>query len=262
MQKTLLLVVPLFAVACSYPRFVASKIVELDVPLAEASKLDCKTHNGNITITPGELSDTIHIRAEIKVRGYTQEEAEDNLAQLSIGQKQDNDVLRIFGEYPRSHFSNTSPSFSFDIKVPEHLALALESHNGNLTSHGTSGPLRLETHNGRIEGATSNNKAWVETHNGSIKLAIHSDEDLDGSITSHNGGISVEVSDQAHGWLEIATHNGSIKTPSTIHDATIKRRSVRGRLGEGATNGRLVVTTHNGNVVVRDDANASNNEPK
>jgi DUF4097 and DUF4098 domain-containing protein YvlB len=38
-------------VACSDPRFVAAKTVELDVPLAQASTLDCKTHNGDINST-------------------------------------------------------------------------------------------------------------------------------------------------------------------------------------------------------------------
>ena len=261
MQKTLLLV-PLFAVACSYPRFAATKTVEVDVPLAQAAKLDCKTHNGDIKITPGKASDTIHVVARIKVRGHTQEEANRNLERLSVGQATDGETLRIFGDYPRSAMNNLSPSFSFTMQVPEHLALKLESHNGDIESNGTTGAMRIETHNGNVRGSSHNKRTWVETHNGEVQIAIHSGEDLDGHIVSHNGDIVVQVSEQARCWLETATHNGNIKTPSAIHDATIKRHSVRCRLGEEETEGSLYIKTHNGNIVVRDGDSSGGNAKK
>ena len=262
MQTPLLLVLPLFAVACSYPRFVANKTVELDVPLAQAIKLNCTTHNGSITVMRGESSDTIHVQAEMQVRGHTQGEADDNLLLLSVGQEVDGDTLRIFGDYPRPTLSNSSPSFTFKMQVPEHLALDLTSHNGDLTAQGTTGALRLETHNGRIDGATSNKQTWAETHNGDIHLAMHSNEDLDGAVTSHNGDIKIQVSDDAKCWLNIATHNGRIQTPNSIHDATINRRSVRCGIGEGETEGKLKVVTHNGDVVVRSSSDNDKNDPK
>jgi DUF4097 and DUF4098 domain-containing protein YvlB len=251
MQK-LLLLVPLFAVACTYPRFVASKTVEVDVPLAQAAELDCKTHNGNIKVTRGESDDSIHVVAKMRVRGHTQEEADRNLELLSVGQSHDGNTLRIFGEYPRSTMNNRSPSFTFTMQVPEHVALDLESHNGDIISQGTTGPVRIETHNGDVRGTSRNKSTRIETHNGEVKMSMQSHEDLDGRITSHNGNIVIEVSDQARCWLEAVTHNGRIKTPSTIHDATISRRKVRCRLGEAETDGRVFVKTHNGNIVVRD----------
>jgi DUF4097 and DUF4098 domain-containing protein YvlB len=261
MQKSLLLL-PLFAVACSYPRFVAAKTVELEVPLAQASTLDCKTHNGDINVTRGEAGDSLHVIAEIKVRGHTQAEADSNLERLAVGQGADGDTLRIFGDYPRAAMNNRSPSFTFTMQVPEHLALNLVSHNGDINSNGTTGPVRIETHNGDVRGTSRNKMTWVETHNGEVKMAITSTEDLDGRITSHNGDIVIEVSDNAHCWLETSTHNGRIKTPSTIHEATIKRRSVRCRLGEAQTDGRLYVETHNGNIVVHDGQSSSTNKLK
>ena len=57
MQTPLLLVLPLFAVACSYPRFVANKTVELDVPLAQAIKLNCTTHNGDVVVRSSSDND-------------------------------------------------------------------------------------------------------------------------------------------------------------------------------------------------------------
>jgi DUF4097 and DUF4098 domain-containing protein YvlB len=261
MQKTLLLV-PLFAVACSYPRFVASKTIVVNVPLAQALTLDCKTHNGDIKIARGEADDMVHVVAKIKVRGHTQEEADRNLERMSVGQGLEGKTLRIYGDYPRPDMNNRSPSFSFTMQVPEHLALKLESHNGDIESNGTTGTMRIETHNGDVRGTSRHKKTWVKTHNGEVRMAVQSEDDLDGRITSHNGDIVIQVPEEARCWLEAATHNGKIKTPSAIHDATIKRRSVLCRLGEEQTEGRLYIQTHNGNIVVRDGTPSGGNAKK
>lgn len=261
MQKSLLLV-PLFAAACSYPGFVARKVVELDVPVAQASRLKCKTHNGDITITRGSSSDSIHVKAVLKVRGYTQDEADANLQLLSVADELDEDTLRIYGDYPRPDLNRMSPSFTYTMNVPEHLAVDLETHNGDVTSRGTTGATRIETHNGNIVATSGNKQTRVETHNGDIDLVIRSSEDLEGRVISHNGDIDVELTEDAHCWLEVFTHNGRIRTPRVIHDASIKRRSVRCRIGDGDTEGRLYIKTHNGDIGVHDSEQGSEKKLK
>jgi DUF4097 and DUF4098 domain-containing protein YvlB len=261
-MRTALLFVPLLTVACSYPRFTASKTVEAEVPLEQAIALHCKTHNGDITITRGDASDTIQLHTVMKVRGHTQEEADDNLRLLSVAHEVHGETLKIYGKYPRPDLNNRSPSFTYTMKVPEHLALTLLTHNGNVRTDGTTGALRVETHNGDVIGAVQNQKVWVETHNGEVELAIDSGADLDGRIVSHNGDIDVVVSADARCWLEAATHNGHIDPPATIHDADIKRRSLRCRLGEANTDGRLFLKTHNGDIEVASGAGGGGNEFK
>lgn len=251
MHKSLLLV-PLFATACSYPAFVAKKVVELDVPLSQASKLHCKSHNGDITIARGAADDTVHIKAVLKVRGHSQQEADANLELLSVADELDEDTLRIFGDYPRPELNGMSPSFTYTMNVPSHIALDLVTHNGDVTARGTTGATRIETHNGSIVATSGHKNTRVETHNGDIDLVIRSNEDLEGRVISHNGDIDVELVEDAHCWLEVFTHNGSIRTPKVIHDASIKRRSVRARIGDGDTDGRLYIKTHNGDVGVHD----------
>lgn len=250
-MKKALLLLPLFAVACSSPRFVAKKTVEMEVPIAQASKLHCKTHNGNIKITRGDANDTIKLHAEMKVRGHSQEEADDNLHKLSVEHAIDGDTLRVFGKYPRTDLRRMSPGFHYTMQVPEHLALTLISHNGSIQSKGTKGALNVETHNGNVNSSVANHHADIETHNGGIELTIRSDQELDGSVVSHNGDIEVRVLDGAHGWLNASTHNGHITPPRTIHEADIKRHSLRCRIGEQDTEGKLVVTTHNGDITMR-----------
>jgi hypothetical protein len=62
--------------------------------------------------------------------------------------------------------------------------------------------------------------------------------------------VTVGFGERASAALEASTHNGSIQTPKRLQDATITRSSLRCRIGDGQ--GKLVVTTHNGNVAIRD----------
>ena len=135
--------------------------------------------------------------------------------------------------------------------MPEHLALTLISHNGDIQSKGTTGALTVETHNGDVDSSVANSHAYVETHNGEVELTIRSNQELNGRVISHNGDIEVHVLDGAIGWLNASTHNGHISPPSSIHDADIKRRSLRCRIGEQQSDGKLDVTTHNGDITVR-----------
>ncbi|MFK7738994.1 MAG: DUF4097 domain-containing protein [Planctomycetota bacterium] len=250
MQK-LLLALPLLSVACSYPRFYADKTIEQQLPLAAASQLSCTTHNGNIEVTGEPGLDHIELRADIRVRGHTQEEADDRLGLVSVGHKIDGDTVKIFREYDRKEFRINSPTFTFTLRVPERLAMQLLTHNGNVQVSGTRGALTAESHNGDIQGSVRHQRARLETHNGEIDVQIAASGDLDARIESHNGGIEIAVPEDAAGWIEASTHNGSISGPDGVEDTESARSRFRGRLGPAATEGVLRIETHNGSISVR-----------
>lgn len=243
-----LIVVPLLLAACTSPQFLASKVIELQLPVAGVGQLDCTTHNGDIEVTAGDAVDTIRLRAELKVRGYTQAEADENLNLMSVVHEQAGDVLKVRGEWPRGELMNRSPSFRFTVTVPARLGLALETHNGDVETSGTEGPLTVTSHNGDIVGNVRSPDVHANTHNGDITLSI-GEGVLDGEVTTHNGSIVITLGEQPNGWLEASTHNGRIAPPARSADATIERRSLRCRLGNG--DGKLSVTSHNGDIVFR-----------
>jgi DUF4097 and DUF4098 domain-containing protein YvlB len=250
MRQTLLLLPCLFA-ACSYPRFSASTSVEAEISADQIKELRCHSHNGGITVTGNPASTSIMVQVTMAVRGHTQQEADDNLKLLKMAQERKGGTLRIFGEYPKMQLNGRSPSFAFTVSVPERLALRLDSHNGNISTSGTGGNLRIETHNGDVDAAIANTRCNIETHNGRITATIDAPGPLDSRITSHNGDIKIGLHQDANGWLEASSHNGSIDPPSRIIDATIKRRSLRCRIGDEKTNGLLKISTHNGDISVR-----------
>ncbi len=248
-MRTSILVVPLLIAGCSYPKYVASKVVEYSVPAAGVSTMLCQTHNGGITVTGDGSTNQVEVRAELSVRGYSQAEADTNLHLLEVVREESDGTLHLFGKYPEFELSNRSPSFAFTLKVPQHLIVRLESHNGDLVVRGTRGKANFETHNGSVDATIESPDITTLTHNGDVRLCLTGDGALNGEVTSHNGSIELSLAEGMGTMLDAQTHNGRITPPAKIMDATATESSLRGRLGDGT--GAFKITTHNGNVQFR-----------
>lgn len=241
--------VPLFAAACVFPNYKAVKVVELTLPAADFRKLDCESHNGSIVVNGDPTATDVSMRAEISVRGFSQAEADANLHLLEVGREDRGDTMRLFGKYPPGELSNRSPSFQFTLKVPRRLALQLVSHNGNITANDVEGATSIETHNGDIAGAMPTNHLAATTHNGDVELRLSGQGPLDGEVRSHNGDIDLAIGAGLGGRVEAATNNGKVTPPPVLKDATVGNRRLSFSVGDGK--GKLVVETHNGDVVMR-----------
>jgi Putative adhesin len=250
-QSTLLSLVTVAALtsSCSYPRFQAKKTVEFTLPAASVSRLLCTSHNGKIVVDGDPAATAVNLKAEMSVRGHTQEEANANLNLLEVGQEQTDGQLKLWGKYPTGGLNNLSPSFAFTMTVPARMQLQLETHNGDVVARGTEGPIRLETHNGSIEAKVTTAKVEVETHNGTVELDLGGSGPLDGTVTSHNGGIRVGIGNDRGTRIEASTHNGSIQAGANVAEASVSRTRLSGKIGDGS--GKLVITTHNGSVTIR-----------
>jgi hypothetical protein len=247
MRATLLLL--LGAAACAHPSFRASKVVELTLPADGLTALDCESHNGAIRVTGDAAAAAVALRAELSVRGVTQEEADANLELLAIAHERDGGTLRVRGDYPRDRLANRSPSFAFTLTVPPRTGVRLVSHNGDLHAAGIEGNAALETHNGDVDATLRTNRLAVASHNGDVDLRVDGAGALDGTVASHNGDVTLTLAGTIGTRVEAATHNGRVTPPANAADATSGRRRFAGRLGDGA--GRLLVETHNGDVVIR-----------
>ncbi len=248
-MRTSLLLLSAITAGCVYPNYKASKVVEFSMPATNLTKLDCQSHNGDITITGDPAATEIALHAELSVRGYSQAEADANLHLLEIGREETLGTLRLWGKYPQGSLNNRSPSFRFTLKVPQQLAIVLLSHNGDIKAMAMEGTSKIETHNGDIGGELCTNNVLATTHNGDVTLKLTGEGSLDGEVTSHNGDIELILAEGLGTSLEASTHNGRITPPTKVMDASVTKRNVKCRIGDGK--GRLVVDTHNGNVVLR-----------
>lgn len=246
-MRTLLLL-PFLAACSIHPAFVATKVVELEIPAATLQGLACESHNGAIVVT-GAPTDTIKLRCEMSVRGVTQEEADANLAQLDLGREATDTRLKLFGRYPKSELWNRSPSFAFTLTAPARLAFELTTHNGDVTTNGVTGAVVATTHNGRIGGQVDGAQVTATSHNGDVALQVGGSGNLEGTIETHNGDVQLVFAGARNTAIEASTHNGRLSATGAAAVVEARRGSLRANVGTGG--GKLVVTTHNGDVTVR-----------
>lgn len=254
------------ATSCTYPRFIARRTITDTVDLRGAQTLACNTHNGDITIHARPEATAIQMRVEMSVRGYTQDEADDNLRSLRVEPRTENGTLTLEGSYD-SEVRRMSPSFSFHLDAPESLMTKLvthngdidlqqlvgnvnaETHNGNIGLHDIAGDVRLHTHNGAVVASVAANAVELVSHNGRIALEVQGDGALDGSIVTHNGSVEVAVAESLGTVVDAYTHNGSLRLERGADGVRMRKRHLHCTLGNGG--GELTVETHNGSVVVR-----------
>ena len=245
-----LAVLPLFLGAgCVFPGYTASRSVDLTVPAAGLTAIDCTSHNGSIRIEGSADATQVEVHAVLSVRGYSQSEADENLHLMSVGKDFANGKLSLFGSWPNGSLSNLSPGVEFTVKAPRDVALTLTSHNGDLHTRGTSGDQRLLTHNGDIDAAVAGHAVTAESHNGRIGLEVATEGPVEGSAESHNGSVDVHFGAGASATVTASTHNGDLVPGESLKNLRIASRSLTATVGDGT--GRLTLTTHNGDVKVR-----------
>ncbi len=233
--------------ACSFQSFSASKTVDYMLPAADVQRLACQSHNGAITVQGDAAATEIALHAEITARAPSQVEADALLHQLDVQRDVVAGCLTVAGKGPQTGWTASSV-FAFTITVPPHVAVELQSHNGDLQLRGTTGDAQLESHNGEITGDVAGSHVTAVSHNGGVRL-LFGGATREASIETHNGEVVVDLAPGQGLQVEAATHNGSVRCDLPLENATRKQNQLAGRLGDGK--GLLRITTHNGDVVLR-----------
>lgn len=242
------LLLPFLAACFNHPQFVASKVIEAEIPAVDVQQLVCESHNGGVEAT-GASTETIVLRVEMSVRGMTQEEADANLLLLELGREKVGDRLRLFGKHPANALDNRSPSFRFVLTVPARLSLQLASHNGDILARGVGGTVAATTHNGRIQAELAGAKVALKTHNGDVQVRLEGEGRVDGTVETHNGEVGITFAPGRSATIAANTHNGGITTNGQVRVLEKGRSSLRGQVGDGG--GGLTVTTHNGDIALQ-----------
>ena len=234
--------------ACSYPRFAATKTVEFELAADGVQRIACETHNGPITIV-GEVGiGVIRLHAEITARAASQADADALLARLDVRRDLQDGRLTVAGIAPSDVGWSQSTAFAFRITAPPAVAAATDSHNGALQVTGVDGAVDAETHNGDVTVTAATAELRATTHNGDLHVVLDGAV-RDVAVETHNGEVALELRAPSGAEVEVATHNGSIRRGERVVTIDEGRRSFRGRVGEGK--GKVRVTTHNGDVLVR-----------
>jgi hypothetical protein len=215
------------------------------------------TPNGTVDFAgQDDPSKTVEIVARCKAGASTSERAQEALDAIEVttdGKETEN--CRIGWQWRIPQETDWSAMVDFTIRAPKNVSLRAECRNGRIVVKNLVGNAKLSTHNGRIEAETAGETLDAETDNGEIiakfpgrKVNLH----------SHNGRISADLSEGHNIEGEIGTHNGVVQVTvgkqtscqlvAKTHHGWRNRRG--GKLGSGG--GKLVVTSHNGAVLIND----------
>jgi len=231
--------------------------------------LEVTTHNGPVRFTAdaGEA----YVIAKKKGGGLCHGDALNALEALEVFiEPAGAHTQKIGYRFKGIRAPSWNASVAFEIHAPGGVNLVAGTHNGSVKVVGLQGNLELRTHNGEIRAETTGDTLSAVTHNGgihakfagtSLELQTHNGEvtaDLtacgrvDGSIKTHNGGVEILVGDATSLDIDCHTDNGGITCSAPLEAVKTTKRSLHGKLGGGE--GNLAVETHNGGVLVKDNA--------
>jgi hypothetical protein len=215
------------------------------------------TANGTIDFAGQEdPSKTVEVVAHCKAGASTSERAQEALNAIEVTTDgKETETCRIGWRWRIPQESDWSAVVDFTIHAPKNVSLRAECHNGRIFVKNLVGNAKISTHNGQINAETAGESLDVETDNGEIiakfpgrKINLH----------SHNGRIAADLSDSHSVEGTIGTHNGVVQVTvgkqtsceliAKTHHGWRNRRG--GKIGLGG--GKLVVTSHNGAVLIND----------
>ena len=228
---------------------------EISLPAQVTKNYEIVTQNGTIEFAgQDEKLKTAELIAHIKGGANTDERAQEALDDIEITTEgKDTETCRIGWKWRKPPESDWSAVIDFTLRAPKTANLKVESHNGRVEVKGLTGNARINTHNGEIEAETSGESLEAKSANGEID-AHFSGRKV--NLQSNNGRIAADLSESHAVEGEIGTHNGIVEITvgkQTSCELVTKtrhgyRNSKGGKIGSGG--GKLVVSTHNGAVLI------------
>ncbi len=235
------------------------------LPVEDAKRLTLQNRNGNIEVRVGD-NDKVEITAYKKVRADDPNEAAELMRELKVIVENRGDEIEVITDFPNrggkhSHGfwswvmgragSNSGYSVTYEIRVPSHFDLDLESSNGNIEVSGCEGRILAETTNGRIVAEDVGGSLRCSTTNGSITAVMRSVMNEDMHFTSTNGSIKLYLPYDTGAEVSARTTNGSITCDLPI-DRTYSenRRTLEAVINKGGP--MIYMKTTNGSIRIRE----------
>lgn len=201
--------------------------------------------NGGVSVKGWDRSDIL-VRSRVQTGAPTQAEADDLAKQITINSA----AGKIVADGPESR-KDYHWSVSYELFVPRHTDLSLESSNGGIAISDVSGRMDFTALNGGVVLRHVGGNVHGSTTNGGLMVELSGDrwdgETLD--VKTTNGGIVMAVPENYSAHLETSTVNGSLSIdfPVTVQGRITRELAVN--LGSGGATVRAVTT--NGGVKIR-----------
>jgi Toastrack DUF4097 len=225
--------------------------------VCEVRETGMRPGGGTLTVDPAENGgvavygwdrDSIAVVAKIQASARTEEAAQRLAADVRV--EAAGQAIRASGPATgsREHWS-----VSFDVYLPRHSDLALETTNGPLRVEDVSGTLRLRAENGPVSliGVSGDVNARVRNGPLTVQLTGGTWEGTGLDAESINGPVDLAIPEHYDAQLETGTVNGpmNLAFPLTVTVQGRLSQRIRATLGRGGAPVRVVTT--NGPLTIR-----------
>ncbi|MBN2379873.1 DUF4097 family beta strand repeat protein [candidate division WOR-3 bacterium] len=188
--------------------------------------VEIMTENGEITSTVSE-SDSIAVTLHLSASGYSEDDAEEHLANIDVNIDTDTVSgrlsVRVYipQDYKRDYGCDVT------LKVPDSVFVDLETSNGKIEANGHRNGLNILTSNGEIEISSTAGDADLETSNGEIDVDRHEGK-IEGQTS--NGSVTADVIMPINdGYCRFESSNGKIAL--AVPDSTGAEVTLRTSVG-------------------------------
>ena len=198
--------------------------------------------NGGVSVK-GWDNGQVLIRAQIQTSAPNAGEAEQLARQVRV----ETGGSKIYASGPENQ-KDYHWSVNFEVFVPRHSDLSLETHNGGIAISEVNGRIDFSALNGGVVLKRCGGSVHGTTTNGGLVVELAGDrwdgETLD--VRTTNGGVVMSVPDNYSAYLQTGTVNGNISVdfPVTVQGRITKELALN--LGSGGATVKAMTT--NGGV--------------
>jgi len=257
-MKTCIILAGLFTVALSAQTFAYIEKKELRLGTEGLESLVIQSGPGELRVL-GAKTEGILVEAEIEVRGLSDEDAQDFIAEdIELRLRKEGNAARLKSDIREGFWKKLKAAVHLTVRVPDRLLLDIEDGSGSVGLEEIMGPIRLRDGSGsvRIRGATGglsivdgsgeiavgNARGRLDINDGSGDIDIRS---AAGPVVIEDGSGSITVTN-VDGDLEIRDESGSI---------TVQRVSGSVRVRDGS--GSMDIRGVGKDVIVERDSSGS-----
>ncbi|TGE29244.1 DUF4097 family beta strand repeat-containing protein [Hymenobacter metallicola] len=241
---------PVFTSSCEYGQYThndrqrhcETRDLVLAAPKSGALTIDGQ-RNGGISVKSWAGKD-VRVRARVQTWGNDEAAAKAQAAGIQISTA--NNMLQATAPDGENDWA-----VSYEVFVPEKMALALKTHNGGISLQDVRGPVTFEAQNGGVNISGSGGDVRGRTQNGGLHITLAGKkwEGKGLDVATQNGGISWKLPADYSAQFISSTQHGSVDTDFGTSVKGKIGREIAVNLGQGGAPVKAVTT--NGGISVR-----------
>jgi len=225
------------------------KTESVHLPAAGIRTLDIETRVGSITVNGSDV-DEVHLSADIIVKAYSPEKAEELAEAVKIQIEPDGETLRIRASLP-DDTKKRSVTVNFEVSAPFDLTARCRSTVGSVNINDMHGRIDAETDVGSITCKGVVAQVKLRANVGSVKVFCASDAPagFNADIATNVGSIELMAPKDLSAEVSAATNVGSVSTTRPITVVGKLGKSMNGAIGGG--DGKITLRTNVGSIEIR-----------